>query len=75
MPWSALQVIAALRDGRTPEPEHYANVTIIFCDIVDFADLSVMLEPQQVRLVRPDVLSAMTCCITLAGHALASIPT
>ena len=43
-----MQVIAALRDGRTPEPEFYACVTVIFCDIVDFSDLLTILEPQQV---------------------------
>ena len=43
-----LQVLAALRDGRTPEPEPYDCVTVIFCDIVDFHELSATLQPQQV---------------------------
>lgn len=44
----AMQVMAALRDGHTPEPEHYASATVIFCDIVDFTNLSGLLPPQQV---------------------------
>lgn len=43
--------MAALRDGNTPEPEHYASATIIFCDIVDFTDLAVLLQPQQVTFL------------------------
>lgn len=48
---NAIQVLAALRDGRTPDPESYDCVTVIFCEIVDFNDLSVTLQPQQVGSV------------------------
>ena len=42
------QVLAALSEGRTPEPEPYDCVTVIFCDLVDFSLLSAALQPQQV---------------------------
>ncbi|DBA87007.1 TPA: hypothetical protein ACH3X2_000386 [Trebouxia sp. C0005] len=42
------KVLAALTDGRTPEPEQYDCVTVIFCDIMDFNELSATLQPQQV---------------------------
>ena len=45
-----LQVLAALRDGRTPEPEPYNCVTVIFCDIVDFGQLLSTLPPQEVGI-------------------------
>ncbi len=44
-----MQVLAALTDGRTPEPEQYDCVTVIFCDIMDFSELSATLQPQQVQ--------------------------
>jgi class 3 adenylate cyclase len=44
-----MQVLAALTDGRTPEPEQYDCVTVIFCDIMDFNVLSATLQPQQVQ--------------------------
>ena len=44
-----MQVLAALTDGRTPEPEQYDCVTFIFCDIMDFNVLSATLQPQQVQ--------------------------
>ncbi len=50
MSWlHGMQVLAALTDGRTPEPEQYDCVTIIFCDIMDFNELSATLQPQQVQ--------------------------
>ena len=44
-----MQVLAALTDGRTPEPEQYDCVTIIFCDIMNFNEFSATLQPQQVQ--------------------------
>ena len=42
------QVLAALREGRTPDPEPYDCVTVIFCDLVDYNLLSAALQPHQV---------------------------
>merc|ERR1712146_591535 len=41
-------IAAALREGRTVEPEHHAEVTIFFSDICGFTDMSATLEPVQV---------------------------
>ncbi|KAL3157894.1 hypothetical protein ABBQ32_012304 [Trebouxia sp. C0010 RCD-2024] len=42
------KVLAALREGRTPDPEPYDCVTVIFCDLVDYNLLSAALQPHQV---------------------------
>lgn len=41
-------IAEALRDGRTPEPDHRESVTIFFSDIVGFTTLSATLEPRKV---------------------------
>merc|ERR1711907_551312 len=41
-------IATALREGRTIEPEHHAEVTIFFSDICGFTDMSATLEPVQV---------------------------
>lgn len=41
-------IATALREGRTIEPEHHAEVTIFFSDICGFTDMSATLEPMQV---------------------------
>ena len=48
-PLCTMQVLAALRDGRSIEPEQYDCVTVIFCDIMDFNELAAALQPQQVQ--------------------------
>ncbi|CAB9505497.1 activated protein kinase catalytic subunit alpha-1 [Seminavis robusta] len=41
-------IAEALRDGRTPDPDHRDSVTIFFSDIVGFTNLSATLEPRKV---------------------------
>ena len=41
-------IAEALRDGRTIEPEHKESVTIFFCDIVGFTEISAKLPPRKV---------------------------
>jgi serine/threonine protein kinase len=41
-------VAESLRDGKKVEPEHRDCVTILFCDIVGFTDISASLDPRKV---------------------------
>jgi serine/threonine protein kinase len=41
-------IAEALRDGRKVEPEHKDCVTIFFCDIVGFTDISTTLDPRKI---------------------------
>jgi class 3 adenylate cyclase len=41
-------IAQALQEGRTPEAEHRDVVTIFFCDIVGFTNISSMLPPRKI---------------------------
>ncbi|MCA9657774.1 MAG: response regulator [Myxococcales bacterium] len=41
-------IAAALRQGERPPGQRYAGVTILVCDIVDFAELAARRSPEQV---------------------------
>ncbi len=68
-----MQVLAALRDGRTPEPEQYDCVTVIFCDIMDFSELSATLQPHQVQHavicpLQSAVVAELQCTMAVTRH-------
>lgn len=54
----ALQVSAALREGRPVEPESFDCVTIFFSDIVGFETMSTELPPQEVRQITMEMIKS-----------------
>ena len=57
-----VHVATAMRDGKPTPPEKFDCVTILFSDIVNYTNISSLLEPEQVmdmlKCVRPDALRA-----------------
>lgn len=63
------KIVKALQMGKKVEPEHHDMVTIFFCDIVGFTDISRNFEPMQVR--RDVALSPPMICSLRFYFALA----
>jgi class 3 adenylate cyclase/CheY-like chemotaxis protein len=52
-------VVARLRSGETLIADRFHEVTILFCDLVDFTPLAARLEPQQTVRLLGEVFSAL----------------
>jgi len=57
-------VAAALREGRTVEPEHFDCVTIFFSDIVGFTPLSSKMSPRKVS----NMVDRLYCMMDSLSH-------
>ena len=68
-----------MREGRTPDPEPYDCVTVIFCDLVDYNLLSAALQPHQVRMFCDVLLTYLAPAQLLSrertafGHSRSSV--